>query len=152
MSNPAVRPHLSFLPEDSGQQLSEARQAARWLHELPPELTTPSAYIGNKHFFTFEPALLTNSRFAIPVRWFTRENQLYAQCWKMEVVPTYDGPAWQAVTSPLYTVSASDFLRPYPELQQDMLARPEAYQNLPLASKMHSEFKSWTLFLLLILN
>ena len=81
---------------------------------------------------------ITNSRVAIPVRWFTRENQLFAQCWKTQVVQTYEGPAWQAVISPLYTISASEFLRPYPELQQDMLARPDAY-DVPLASKMHSE-------------
>ncbi|KAK6977422.1 hypothetical protein R3P38DRAFT_3334959 [Favolaschia claudopus] len=37
MANPRVRPHLHFYPEDSGTKLSEARQAQRWLHELPDE-------------------------------------------------------------------------------------------------------------------
>ncbi|RXW18687.1 hypothetical protein EST38_g7167 [Candolleomyces aberdarensis] len=139
MSNPAVRPHLSFLPEDAGQHLSEARQAARWLHELPPELATPSTRIGGQEYFTFEPALLTNNRIAVPVRWFTHQNKVFAQCWKLQVVQTYEGPAWQAVTSPLFIVAASEFLRSYPDLLEDMKARPEAYK-LPLVSKMHSVY------------
>lgn len=49
----------------------------------------------------------------------------------------YNGPAWQAVSSPQYKVNASEFLRPYPELQKDMETRPDAY-SVPQAKKMHS--------------
>ncbi|KIK49825.1 hypothetical protein GYMLUDRAFT_253531 [Collybiopsis luxurians FD-317 M1] len=43
MANPKVRPKLHFYPEDSGNFLSEARQAERWLKEAPDNLLTPMA-------------------------------------------------------------------------------------------------------------
>ncbi|KAJ6598731.1 hypothetical protein B0H10DRAFT_2085071, partial [Mycena sp. CBHHK59/15] len=41
MSNPTVREHLHFLPEDTKPSLSQAWQAGRWLDELDSDLTTP---------------------------------------------------------------------------------------------------------------
>ena len=60
MANPRVRPHLHVYPEDSGQKLSEARQAAKWLHKLPSEDTTPMIRLQNIDYYIFEPALLIN--------------------------------------------------------------------------------------------
>ena len=40
MCNPRVRPFTHFYPEDTGPNLSEARQGTRWLNELRPEETT----------------------------------------------------------------------------------------------------------------
>ncbi|PPR03825.1 hypothetical protein CVT24_008144 [Panaeolus cyanescens] len=51
ITNPLVRPHLHFLPEDAGPRLSEARQADRWLHEPPPP----------KDFYIYEPSLITGN-------------------------------------------------------------------------------------------
>ncbi|PPQ76947.1 LOW QUALITY PROTEIN: hypothetical protein CVT26_007944, partial [Gymnopilus dilepis] len=56
-ANPKVRPHLSVYPEDSGLELSEARQGSRWLHEVPNGQTTPMALIGNQDYFIYEPAM-----------------------------------------------------------------------------------------------
>ncbi|KZT23739.1 hypothetical protein NEOLEDRAFT_1046272, partial [Neolentinus lepideus HHB14362 ss-1] len=58
ISNPQVRPHLRFLPEDSGNRLSEAWQAQRWLHELDSSLTTPMIRTGGQDFYIYEPVLL----------------------------------------------------------------------------------------------
>jgi len=66
MANPRVRPHLHFYPEDSGQSLSEARQAAKWLHELPSEDTTPMIRIQNDDYYILEPALLIGGHACIP--------------------------------------------------------------------------------------
>ncbi|KAJ7436671.1 hypothetical protein B0H11DRAFT_1754574 [Mycena galericulata] len=41
MSNPKVRPHLSFYPEDNGKGLDEARQGTRWLNELRSSRNPP---------------------------------------------------------------------------------------------------------------
>ncbi|KAF9808715.1 hypothetical protein IEO21_07777 [Rhodonia placenta] len=61
MANPRVRPHLHFYPEDRGERpLAEARQAARWLHEMPNELLTPMARVRNQDYYIYEPAMLVN--------------------------------------------------------------------------------------------
>ncbi|EED83857.1 predicted protein [Postia placenta Mad-698-R] len=61
MANPRVRPHLHFYPEDHGERpLAEARQAARWLHEMPNELLTPMARVRNQDYYIYEPAMLVN--------------------------------------------------------------------------------------------
>ncbi|KAH9948702.1 hypothetical protein B0H21DRAFT_890351 [Amylocystis lapponica] len=102
MANPKVRPHLHFYPEDTrGASLSEARQAARWLEEIPDHLITPMARIGLQDFYIHEPAMLRSGVPCMPVRWFTRveggQQVLFAKCWKLE----------------------DEFLKTFPELQQD---------------------------------
>ncbi|KAJ3845757.1 hypothetical protein EV368DRAFT_70453 [Lentinula lateritia] len=47
MCNPQVRNHLSFYPEDCGaENLSEAWQFARWLHEIPDDELGPMVRLG----------------------------------------------------------------------------------------------------------
>ncbi|KAE9383713.1 hypothetical protein BT96DRAFT_772206, partial [Gymnopus androsaceus JB14] len=60
MANPEVRPKLHFYPEDSGEHLSEARQAERWLHEAPDDLLTPMARIRDQDYYIYEPAMLSD--------------------------------------------------------------------------------------------
>ncbi|KAJ2936113.1 hypothetical protein H1R20_g977, partial [Candolleomyces eurysporus] len=132
MSNPLVRPKLHFLPEDSGPRLSEARQASHWLHDLPPELTTPCVRIGSQEFFSFEPALLTGDRFVVPVRWFMADGRVHAQCWDLELVETFDGQLWRAVTAPVRVARDDEFLKPYPDLKRDMVEHPELFGSLPV--------------------
>ncbi|KAJ6576824.1 hypothetical protein B0H10DRAFT_1963322 [Mycena sp. CBHHK59/15] len=60
MSNPTVREHLHFLPEDTKPSLSQAWQAGRWLDELDSDLTTPMIRIHGQDFYINEPALLSN--------------------------------------------------------------------------------------------
>jgi hypothetical protein len=47
--------------------------------------------IGSQEFFTFEPALLTDDRFIVPVQWFTANGCVRVQCWDLELVETFDG-------------------------------------------------------------
>ncbi|KAF8885562.1 hypothetical protein CPB84DRAFT_1666965, partial [Gymnopilus junonius] len=60
MANPEVRPHLWTYPEDAGPNLSEARQASRWLHEIRPEDTTPMIRLKDIDYYIFEPTMLTD--------------------------------------------------------------------------------------------
>jgi hypothetical protein len=133
MANPQVRPHLHFLPEDSGSHLEEARQAARWLHELSPELTTPCVAIRAQQFYTFEPTLLTGNRVIVPVRWFTSKGRIHAQFWEMEIFESVNGPRWRVVSNPLRVAREDEFLMPFPELVRDMTAHPEVYNCPPLS-------------------
>jgi hypothetical protein len=131
MANPKVRPHLHFYPEDAGPRLSEARQGARWLNELPPELTTPWAEIEGRTYFTFEPAKLYGNRIVIPARWFMKDGVLHAQCWDVEVSDESGVSAWRAVLvdtpNGVRDISSADFLMPFPDLQKDMRERPQEY-------------------------
>ncbi|KZT18999.1 hypothetical protein NEOLEDRAFT_1048020, partial [Neolentinus lepideus HHB14362 ss-1] len=92
ISNPQVRPHLRFLPEDSGNRLSEAWQAQRWLHELDSSLTTPMIRTGGQDFYIYEPVLLHDGQVCMPHRWFTRGEEVLARTWAMS--PSRDGGGW----------------------------------------------------------
>ncbi|KAJ7110547.1 hypothetical protein C8R44DRAFT_633975 [Mycena epipterygia] len=119
MANPKVRPHLHFYPEDSGPKLSEARQGQRWLKELPDDRTTPMVRMSGKDYYIHEPAMLASGECVVPTRWFTKDSQLYAKCWKMQVVTKPDSTGWRVLQSQDYTVPASDFLKDFITLQND---------------------------------
>jgi hypothetical protein len=120
MANPNVRPHLSFYPEDSGPKLSEARQGERWLKELPDTQTTPMVRIADKDFFIHEPAMLRDGTCCIPTRWFTKDDQFFANCWAMESVTKDEDSGWRVrVKSEPYVVPGSEFLKNFPEFRSD---------------------------------
>ncbi|KAJ7056477.1 hypothetical protein C8F01DRAFT_1311424 [Mycena amicta] len=73
-----ITQHLHFLPEDSGNTLSEAWQAARWRHELDPDLATPMICLHGQDFYIHEPAILHNGNMCMPTRWFKRSGKTYA--------------------------------------------------------------------------
>lgn len=78
MSNPEVRPKLHFYPKDSGEHLSEARQADCWLHGASDTLLTPMARIQDQDYYIYEPAMLSDGTWCIPYCWFTRGSTLHA--------------------------------------------------------------------------
>ncbi|KAK7029116.1 hypothetical protein R3P38DRAFT_2524834 [Favolaschia claudopus] len=119
MANPKVRPHLHFYPEDSGPKLSEARQGDRWLRELPDDRITPMARILGKDFYIHEPAILTDGRAVIPVRWFMKDGQLYARCWDMLAVTKENFAGWRVLQRDDLLIPASEFLKDFVSFQQD---------------------------------
>ncbi|KIY53297.1 hypothetical protein FISHEDRAFT_33763, partial [Fistulina hepatica ATCC 64428] len=116
MSNPRVRPHLHFYPEDSGTVLSETRQASRWLHEISDDLLTPMANIDGQRFFIHELAKLKSGQFCVPVRWFSRRQgtrlRLFAKCWNaQDVVHNESGaPGWIVSQSDTWEVPLDNFM------------------------------------------
>lgn len=120
MANPNVRPHLHFYPEDSGPKLSEARQGQRWLKELPDDRTTPMVRLSGNDYYIHEPAMLASGDCVVPTRWFTKEGKLYAKCWEMQVVTKPDSTGWRVLQSQDYIVPASDFLKDFLTLQNDV--------------------------------
>lgn len=124
MANPLVRPHLYFYPERSiGRSLSEARQAERWLSELPDDQLTPMARFRDGDYFVHEPAMLTDGRFCMPVRWFTKAETgphlLYAKCWELRPVINETGSGWRVIKHKSYEVPARMFLKNLPTLSKD---------------------------------
>ncbi|KAH6880930.1 hypothetical protein BKA70DRAFT_1446935 [Coprinopsis sp. MPI-PUGE-AT-0042] len=90
MSNPQVRPHLTFYPEDAGERLEGASQGERWLHNLPPGQTTPMHRIAGVDYYIYEPCMLHDGSFCIPTRWFVRGRTMMARAWPISVVGAYD--------------------------------------------------------------
>ncbi|KIO12358.1 hypothetical protein M404DRAFT_958381, partial [Pisolithus tinctorius Marx 270] len=72
MGNLRVCPHIHHYPEDMGGQLDQPWQAARWLHEIDPSLTTPMLQKGRQDFYIFEPTKLIDGMIVIPERWYTK--------------------------------------------------------------------------------
>ncbi|KAH9482828.1 hypothetical protein JR316_0004928 [Psilocybe cubensis] len=91
MSNPKVRPYLSFFPEDTGKSIQEARQAAKWLHEIIPERTTPMIRLHNADYYIFEPTMLKDGSCVIPYRWYVKSGHMYACSWVMEKETSENG-------------------------------------------------------------
>ncbi|KAK7001189.1 hypothetical protein R3P38DRAFT_3327244 [Favolaschia claudopus] len=125
MSNPKVRPHLRFYPEDSGKVLGEARQCKRWLEELPAEKTTPMARFGNQDYCIHEPAMLRDGTVCMPFRWFTRSSILFAKFVEQET-----------------EVSEHEFMKNLPHLRTDF-----HLYGWPDPSKIHGATKYLTLTL-----
>lgn len=119
MSNPKVRPHLEFYPEDSGPALSEARQGRRWLHELDSDQTTPMARIADHDYFIYEPAMLRDTSCCIPVRWFMRGKVLFAKCWEMVPVITDTDAYWHVLERDDFEVSQNEFLKNFVQFKAD---------------------------------
>lgn len=124
MANPKVRPYLHFYPEDrAGRPLAEARQAERWLHEIPDDQLTPMARIRQKDYFIHEPAMLADGTTCMPVRWFTRlegERQvLYAKCWRMQIVTREAGQFWWVISADDLEVHEGRFMKNFMELRAD---------------------------------
>jgi hypothetical protein len=136
MANPKVRPYLSFLPEDSGSRLSEARQNQRWLNEMDPDHLTPMVRVGtDRDYYVFEPALLKNGEAVIPVRWFTWHGDIYALVWKMEsVVSDSGGGGWIVRENVQSRVALTDFSLTYPEFLNSHLLKCRNLRRYSLPS------------------
>lgn len=135
MANLNVWKHLNFYPKDSGPVLSEACEGSRWLHNLPPKLMTPWIRLGGKDgqdYSTFEPTLTQDNQIVIPVCWFEKDGQYYAQCWDIRVVRDAQGELiWQAImpSDPLKPriVCTNNLLKPMSDLAADIQAHPQDY-------------------------
>ncbi|KAL1674996.1 hypothetical protein EV122DRAFT_219370 [Schizophyllum commune] len=152
MSNPLVRPHLHFYPEDSGVALSEARQADRWLHELPGELTTPVARINDTDYFIYEPAMLRSGEFCMPFRWFTRKDdagkqQLHAQCWRMAAITDEGGAFWRVIEDEVIEVSHLELLKDFVALMEgaSRYGMPSPTRISGIYNRQSGQTRAWTL-------
>jgi hypothetical protein len=81
MANPRVRPHLQFLPENSGSRRHAAWQSDRWLHEMHPGMLTPMVRHLGHDYYIHEVALLKNGQFCVPIRWFTHAGKTWGCGW-----------------------------------------------------------------------
>ena len=119
MANPEVRPNLHFYPEDSGMKLSEARQAERWLKEMPPDELTPMIRIGEDDYYIYEPAMLVSGSFCIPTRWIMREGCFYCKAWSLNIISSPDSEGWQVREDREVEVSQNDLIKNFPTLAHD---------------------------------
>ncbi|KAF8164203.1 hypothetical protein BJ912DRAFT_1150335 [Pholiota molesta] len=134
MANPQVAPKLYFYPEDSGKRVSEARQANRWLHELPSDETTPMIRVKKTDYYIFEPTMLNDGSLCIPHRWFTREGRFFAKAWQLEAHPaTKDNVAgWIVYQDNTLEICETQLLKNFPDLARDFRA-----YNIPDPSVIH---------------
>jgi hypothetical protein len=112
-----VRPYLKHLPEERKQQLSEARHFHRWRHELDLDLITPMMRVNNQDFYTLEPAIAMveyHDEYRIPIRWFERDNIVYADTWGLEM----EGDGWIVNKYDTRQIPLDKFLTSFPYLQQ----------------------------------
>ena len=119
MSNPKVRPYVHFYPEDTGPNISEARQGSRWLKELRPEETTLMVRIHGDDYFIYEPTMLNNLSFCIPTRWFARNGVFFARAWILEPSTLGDDSGWVVHEDLEVEVSQDQLLKNFPQLGED---------------------------------
>lgn len=76
MSNPLLRPNMTFYPEDGGGASSQLWHGSKWVKEAPDDLLTPMASVlterGELHFYVNELVQLANKDLFIPTRFLTR--------------------------------------------------------------------------------
>ncbi|KAJ3871561.1 hypothetical protein F5051DRAFT_463748 [Lentinula edodes] len=116
MSNQSVRPHLRFLPEDSGKQLSQACQAQ----------------------------LLKDRRVCMPTCWFTHKGQVYAKVWPMHMVDNDLSQGWAVCTYMEYEICSTDLLLTFKQCQlsHSSLGIPSPC-NVVAEEDTENEFVPW---------
>ena len=119
MANPNVRPKMTFYPEDAGDNLDEAHQGSRWLHEMDDDQLTPMIRLGTADYYIHEPAMLRDGSFCMPVRWFTRKGQMLAKAWELDVISLPDGDVWRVTKCANYEIPAGELLKNFVELGKD---------------------------------
>jgi hypothetical protein len=142
VGNPRVRRNLHFYPEDSGPVLREARQGSRWLHEMPSDETTPMIRHLNGDYYIYEPALLTDGKCCIPIRWFVRkdnaQNVFYAKAWPLEPIRGDDSSidGWRVRGDLEFEICERDLVHNFP-----MLSQHHSRYGVPHPSHLLGEFK-----------
>ncbi|KAK1221922.1 hypothetical protein PQX77_015250 [Marasmius sp. AFHP31] len=124
MSNPNVRPNLSFYPEKSEAYLGESRQAERWLKEMDDDELTPMVRLGRgdsaQDFYIFEPALLRDGRLWMPHRWYQKKKGSHmvfvGRCWELVPVLKDGQRSWRVLTNNEGEFEQDEFLLTFPEL------------------------------------
>ncbi|KAJ7757921.1 hypothetical protein B0H16DRAFT_1457492 [Mycena metata] len=95
-ANPLVRPFIHVYPDFSGP-VSEAWQADKWTTEADLDDLSPmwahweDKSRSHRHFYIKELVQLCNGTFAIPLRWITVRNVVYADVHMVERLPTTEG-------------------------------------------------------------
>ena len=100
-------------------KLSEARQAERWLKEMPPDELTPMIRIGEDDYYIYEPAMLVSGSFCIPTRWIMREGCFYCKAWSLNIMSSPDSEGWQVREDREVEVSQNDLIKNFPTLAHD---------------------------------
>jgi hypothetical protein len=116
MANPSVGPFIEVYPHDTGGLVKNACDAARWRHEIDPEHLTPMIRTKDQDYYTFEPALRYNGTACMPIRWFKRQGNFWADAWSM-VVAQDDCSAWEVCEWETVEVAASELLLAFPRFQ-----------------------------------
>lgn len=85
--NPLVALHIQRYPVVSSDGvISEVWHAQKWRHDIDRHILSPMFNAGNSiHYFIDEPAMLSNEKTVIPVRWLEDEKgQVWADAWEVE--------------------------------------------------------------------
>ena len=126
MSNPIVRPHLHFFPEDNGNFMGNAFEGRHWLEEMDAELLTPVITRGSQKYFIFEPVILEDHTCCIPVRWYMRYGKLHAKAWKIRRARLLGPEGWIALEYDCLRFPVTELAVSFPFFQHNHIHR-----NLP---------------------
>ena len=139
MSNPHVRHHLVFYPEDAGNHLSEVYQAQHWLHDMDPTLLTPMVRVHGRDFFIFEPTLLVDGSACVPTRWFTRKgsDQFFAEAWHLIAHIVANQPGWVVMEHATFVLSSEHLLHNFSSFGNSYMT-----YNLPHPASIHGAHRS----------
>ena len=85
--NPLAAPHIRrypVIPENG--VISEVWHARKWRHDVDRHILSPMYDTGyNVHYFIDEPAMLSNKKMIIPIRWLEDEKGgIWADAWEIE--------------------------------------------------------------------
>ncbi|KAI0263371.1 hypothetical protein BC834DRAFT_997123 [Gloeopeniophorella convolvens] len=112
-TNPLVRPHMVFYPEDTQGKIVETWQAQKWLAEVGLEHLTPMVIHAGQHFYVNELAECRDGTYVLPVRWIVRESIMCSDVFK--VTRSGDG-LFHTDLSCIYSLPVSNLKRSFPEI------------------------------------
>ncbi|EHS63462.1 uncharacterized protein PGTG_21593 [Puccinia graminis f. sp. tritici CRL 75-36-700-3] len=123
--NPLVTSNLEFYPHDpAGSQIDSLYQCFKWREDLSRDLRVQMIYIGNKHYYIFEPVRLTSGEVIVPIYFYKSNGGIYAKCLTPHYEPTKGGKGLKLVIpsdikfcdQALQTIDIKEFDEMYSEL------------------------------------
>ncbi|KAJ7239146.1 hypothetical protein C8J57DRAFT_1086540 [Mycena rebaudengoi] len=152
-ANPLIRPHLHLYPEDTGEHLEEARQAAKWKDEVDANIAGPMARdVDGKDYYVEEPCLahLNNGGVGpvLPIRWFMRGETLIAIVHLLHITPQRDAFIIDGTASGCIELPLSAFFLSVVDLQdpacQARYGLPSPHKIAGIRRDLHAPLEAWT--------
>lgn len=132
MANPLIRPHLHFYPEEPGQGLRQAWEAARWREKIDGSFLTPMIRLSKgtstlySDYYIHEPTMLVDGSACIPHRWFRERgsgDRFWGLAHRLELKQDGSGGSWVLREDINLRISQDQLLYNLPDFEKIALQR-----------------------------
>ena len=104
---------------------------------MDPELLTPVIKQDNQDYYIFEPTILSDHSICMPVRWFERSGEMYAQAWRMLPATQNRLTGWIVTKYDCIEISSSELAASFPYFVKSFSMRGLPDPTVIFGEQMH---------------